>query len=495
MKVNTNGYNVKRVHNINLIVVIALVCLICTQVVLSDGLNESRIPLIAGASIIVLMIINYIVPINYKIKGLLFALIPLIIIFALICTDNFTINKHYMLFVTIAMVTLYFRKELILIYGVIFNAGFITCYIVAPKQLLSVDANFKNFITIITLLNGILLMLYFLTKWGNEQVEKAIAKELETKNLLEKLEATFKTIAEGTDTLENNITTFHQEMKGVNASSEGIVNSVQQMSMAIQDEAASVYKIDESMTFSLNAVNQTIEISKNIVKKSDDMGSKVENSWNQVNHVSKHMITVNNAIKNTANTVTELKTSLGEINTLLNSIKDIAGQTNLLALNASIESARAGEGGKGFAIVAEEIRKLSEKSKDIVENINNVTVNIFSRSEIASKMSAEGEKAAMEGMGIIDEVASYFDDIKVSYQENNKELSENMEKISVAAQNFVEIQEQITNVASISEENSASTEEILSIIEDENTKISYINSSMKEIQEISKRLKDMVNNL
>lgn len=161
-------------------------------------------------------------------------------------------------------------------------------------------------------------------------------------------------------------------------------------------------------------------------------------------------------------------------------------------MNASIESARAGEQGKGFAVVADNIRNLSEQSKKIIESINEVTTLIFDKSEIASRMSEEGEKAVLEGIQMIDEVASYLDDIKIYYHDTNENLSKSMNEIAVAANNFISIQEQITNVASISEENSASTEEILSIIEDENSQINYINTSVAEVHGLSKRLKDMV---
>lgn len=204
------------------------------------------------------------------------------------------------------------------------------------------------------------------------------------------------------------------------------------------------------------------------------------------------MDTVNSAIGTATTTVNELKFSLEEINALLNGIKAIAGQTNLLALNASIESARAGEQGKGFAVVADQIRKLSEQSKKIVEQINEVTGKIFEKSEAASEMTTEGEKAASEGIKIMHEVADFFHDVKVSYEETNEELSKSMNEIAVAAQNFIDVQEQITNVASISEENSASTEEILSIIEDENAQISYINTSVTEVYDLSKKLNNMV---
>ncbi|MHB8128807.1 MAG: methyl-accepting chemotaxis protein [Mobilitalea sp.] len=492
MMKHQDSYDINRIHKVNLFVVVAIICLLSVQDILTEGLKEATIPLIAALVTIAISTGNYFAPYGDRLKGLLFASIPAVASFGLIFADGYTINKHYMIIITIAMITLYFKKELIIIFGGIINTGYILSYILVPEHLLSVDANLKGFITVITLTNGVLILLFFLTKWGNELVEKATAKETEANDLVKRLESTFQTVEEGAEALDNNINTFDTQMKVINDASLGILDSVQQMATAIGDEATSVYKINESMTQSLRVVNQTIEISHGIVSKSDDMSRKVEDGWNKINEVAGHMNAASDAIGSTASTVIELKLSLQQINTLLNAIKDIAGQTNLLALNASIESARAGEQGKGFAVVAEQIRKLSEQSKLIVANINEVTSTIFSKSEIASKMSVEGEKAVTNGIKIIREVSEYFNDIKESYQETNSELSKSMKDIALAAKNFIEVQEQITNVASISEENSASTEEILSIIEDENSQISTINSSVSKIHDLSTKLKDLV---
>jgi methyl-accepting chemotaxis protein len=487
-----SGYNIKRVHKVNLTATIVIVSLLCVQVLIAKGLSGGAKVLIASTSLIFLCIINYFVPINERLKSLLFAVINLVAAFGLMLTDGFTLNKHYLIFSTIAMITLYFKKELIVIFGIIVNGGYLSLYLIRPENLLSDNIAIKELITVLTLINGIMVLLYFLTKWGNDLVEQAGKKEAESKQLLNQLENTFQTIDDGAKSLNNNLSVVDTQLKGISEASMGIVDSVQQMATAIQDEAASVYRINESMTQSLQVVNQTIEISNSVVNKSGAMSRKVEDGWNKINEVAIHMSTVNVAIETTADTVNDLQTSIKEIISLLNNIKTIAGQTNLLALNASIESARAGEQGKGFAVVAENIRGLSEQSRKIVENINKVTTIILEKSENAARISKDGEKATNEGLDIIHEVASFFSDMKESYQETNEELSKSMKEIEVAAKNFIEVQEQITNVASIAEENSASTQEILSIIEDENSQISQINTSVTQVYDLSQKLKDMV---
>ncbi len=492
IKTKQSGYNVKRVHKVNLIGTIVIVSLILVQVLVAKGIDEGIKPIIATLITFSICIINYFVPINERLKSFLFPTIDLVAAFGLMYFFGYTLNKHYLIFTTIAMITLYFRKELIVIFGILVNIGYLLMYLLIPQNLLSDNTALKEFVTVITLINGIMVLLYFLTKWGNELVEQASKKEEEAKQLVDQLENTFHTIDEGARSLNNNLSVVDTQLKGIHDASLGIVNSVQQMATAIQDEAASVYRINESMTQSLQVVNRTIEISNGVVDKSGAMSKKVEDGWNRVNEVAVHMSTVSTAIGTTAATVNDLQTSLKEIIVLLNSIKTIASQTNLLALNASIESARAGEQGKGFAVVAENIRGLSEQSRKIVDNISKVTTVILEKSENAARVSKEGQNATNVGMDIISEVACFFTDMKEAYRETNDELSRSMREIEIAVKNFIEIQEQITNVASISEENSASTEEILSIIEDESSQISQINSSVSQVYDLSRRLKDMV---
>lgn len=393
---NRNDYNLKRVDRVNVIVTIAIVLLVYSQVLAERGFVHS-IGLLAAAFVVIGGAVgNYFVPIKRDVKSLIFAAAPALVAIFLCWADGFSVIKHYLLFITVAMAALYFNKKLIIIYGLIVNTGIMVLYVIAPEGFLDQESSLLEFIKVITILNGMLCLLYFLSKWGNELVEKAAQKEEEARKLLDSLENTFETVESGTQILETNIDSFNHQMTGIHHASLGIVDSVQQMAAAIQEEAASVYKINETMSQSVQAVNTTVESTKNIAAQSDSMSNKVEDGWNKLNEVASHMNIVSGTIGSTATTVTMLKNSISQINNLLNGIKVIAGQTNLLALNASIESARAGEQGKGFAVVANNIRKQSEQSKTIVEEINEVTQKIFDESESAAAMSIEGNMAAEE---------------------------------------------------------------------------------------------------
>lgn len=494
MKKNSDHEFTLKAHKVNLIVIIVLFFLICIGFFISRGFEQSIKLFVAGSIILIVSVINYFLPINNDLKGLIFSTIPTLVVAVLFYVDGFTLNKHYIILVTTAMATLYFKKRMIVIFSLETNLLMLIMYFISPEGLLANEANLMGLVKLLMLINSMFVVLYYLTKWGNELIEKATTKEEESKKLISKLKNTFEAIKEGADSLDHNINNFDDKISGITAASNHIVESVQQMAAALEEEAGSVYKINDTMTSSMQSVSNTMDISKGVVEKSNETSTKVESGWTKMNEVANRMKLVNDTISNSADTVAELKSSLAKINLLLDEIKKIAGQTNLLALNASIESARAGEQGKGFAVVADNIRKLSEQSKANLDNINKVSEAIFIKAEQAAHMSAEGQQAAIEGMKIINDITTYFEDIRNSNKDTHEELNDSMKDIQDAADNFIQVQEQITTMASISEENSASIQEILSIIENQNSQIANMKDSVSQINSLSKRLKGMVQN-
>ncbi|MDK2788366.1 MAG: methyl-accepting chemotaxis protein [Epulopiscium sp.] len=291
--------------------------------------------------------------------------------------------------------------------------------------------------------------------------------------------------------LDEHITGFKHDISTIYHSSKDILESVEQMGIGIQEEAESGNIINHSMSQSMAKMDEAIHISKTVVEESRNMKAKVEEGWYKISQVTDYMDTVGSTISTTTQTVSELYNSLERVNTLLSSIQDIAHQTNLLALNAAIESARAGEQGKGFAVVAEEVRKLAEQSSHIASDIAEVTAELSNKSKEAQDQSIQGEASVTKGSELLKEISAYFEEIKNTYTMINEELSNGMGEIALSVKNFGTIQEQIENLSAISQQNAASTEEIISTIENEHTLITSINGAVAEINALSKKLREM----
>ncbi|WP_426348411.1 methyl-accepting chemotaxis protein [Alloiococcus sp. CFN-8] len=159
-----------------------------------------------------------------------------------------------------------------------------------------------------------------------------------------------------------------------------------------------------------------------------------------------------------SSTVDALVGKLESVNTITDSISQIASQTNLLALNAAIEAARAGEAGKGFSVVAGEVRKLAENSKQAVQSITKILDEIKKDILNTSSAVSQGHTALDYQQKSINASKEAFQDIKTSTLEASGEIDSFIINLSTTAEKKDEIISTIDELIKASEANSADLE-------------------------------------
>jgi methyl-accepting chemotaxis protein len=281
-------------------------------------------------------------------------------------------------------------------------------------------------------------------------------------------------------------------MNSIVESSKETANTMNEVARGTEHQAESIYDINSNMSAAVEEVHSTKQIAEKITSNSDLISQKVAKGTEKIGSMMLQMNTINQAVGAALTTVNELQSNIEMINGFLAGIEAISEQTNLLSLNASIESARAGEQGKGFAVVAGEVRKLAEQSAKTAQNIQEITEVISTNSTSAVEKVSQGTKAVEDGNLVLNEVGEYFKDVERAVNETFELLATENTMINHILEKFIQVQERIESIASISEEHSASNEEILATIESENNDIIAIKDSIEEIKEMTAVLNQML---
>ncbi len=313
---------------------------------------------------------------------------------------------------------------------------------------------------------------------GTSQSVAAASEELssnaeEATKATQQVAQTISQVAEGSTSQAQSVTDTVEVMDQVS-------QSIQQIATGAGEQNKNVVQTSElveEMVKKIDVMAEGMEIVKQVAEQN---GIVAINGGKSVEETVHGMHQVKEAVFETAQRIHELGEQSQKIGEIIEVIDDIAEQTNLLALNAAIEAARAGEHGKGFAVVADEVRKLAERSGKATKEIAQLITDIQRGTKVAVESMEVGTKEVESGVGLAQEAGKSLGEIVEGVQTAGEHVSKIMGILNEILDGSEEVSKAINNVAAITEESSAATEQMSAAAEEVNASIQNVSAISEE---------------
>lgn len=293
--------------------------------------------------------------------------------------------------------------------------------------------------------------------------------------------------------LEKNSENLAAISQEISSSSTEVSKAIQEVAVGASSQAGSLVEITETLNNFGHEIEDVVASVKNIDANTKAISSKSDSSNKELEYLIDSINNIRTTFNSFMDKLLVLDNDIGKITEITNLINSVAEQTNLLSLNAAIEASRAGEAGRGFSVVADEIRKLAEQTKSSSEEINNLIIDIGKENSALMNSSRDVQREIERQDTVANTTISSFREIIESLQEIAPLIYSINNLVANISQEKDSILEKVASLSSVSEEVSASSEEISASSEEMSASTEEVTATAQNLNAITYKMTEKVN--
>ncbi|WP_338653560.1 methyl-accepting chemotaxis protein [Lysinibacillus sp. Y5S-8] len=308
----------------------------------------------------------------------------------------------------------------------------------------------------------------------------------------QKLKDMIHNIAQASDLINTSSKELTQSANEVNMGAEQVAITMHELASGAEGQAHHSNELTSLMERFTADLQETNQHGAHIHQSSVEVLALTNEGSQLMTSSNSQMVKIDSIVQNAVEKVKNLDAQAQEISKLVVVIKDIADQTNLLALNAAIEAARAGEQGKGFAVVADEVRKLAEQVAFSVNDITSIVTNIQQDFDVVTTSLEDGYQEVKEGTNQIKATSETFNTISYSINdvvESVKLISTNLSKVTEDGR---KMNNSIQEIAAVAEESAAGVEQTTATTEETSSSMDDMAGKSAQLSELALQLKALI---